>query len=318
MKIRPSSLAVIALAVAGLGTMVTIVAAGDKSYPVAAPVSPPPSKPFAHVVSGAGLVEAASENIAIGTPLPGVVERVFVRVGQSVKAGEPLFSLDQRQVDAEIAARLAAVEVARTRIDELKALEREAQDQLAKVRDLPDARAVSREEIVRRESAAQAAAARVKAAQAALAQSQAELAASRTEKRRLTVHAPIGGEILQVNLRAGEFAAPGAALPPLLLGDTRTLHVRVDIDENDAWRVQPKARAVAYVRAGSDLSTPATFVRFEPMVVPKRNLTGGSTERVDTRVLQVLYAFPRDTLPVFVGQQMDVMIEAQPLGGRGG
>jgi hypothetical protein len=39
---------------------------------------------------------------------------------------------------------------------------------------------------------------------------------------------------------------------------------------------------------------------------------------VDTRVLQVLYAFPRDTLPVFVGQQMDVMIEAQPLGGRGG
>ena len=308
MKIRPSSLAVIALAIAGLGTMVTIVAAGDKSYPVAAPVSPPPSKPFAHVVSGAGLVEAASENIAIGTPLPGVVERVFVRVGQIVKAGEPLFSLDQRQVDAEIAARLAAVEVARTRIDELQALEREAQDQLAKVRDLPDARAVSREEIVRRESAAQA----------ALAQSQAELAASRTEKRRLTVHAPIGGEILQVNLRAGEFAAPGAALPPLLLGDTRTLHVRVDIDENDAWRVQPKARAVAYVRAGSDLSTPATFVRFEPMVVPKRNLTGGSTERVDTRVLQVLYAFPRDTLPVFVGQQMDVMIEAQPLGGRGG
>ncbi|MFN9210115.1 MAG: biotin/lipoyl-binding protein, partial [Betaproteobacteria bacterium] len=131
MKIPLSNLIVGALALAGLGTMVTIVAAGDKSYPVAAPVAAPPAKPFPHVVSGAGLIEAASENIAVGTPLPGVVERVFVTGGQQVNAGEPLFALDQRQVDAEIAARAAAVEVARTRIGELQALEREAQDQLA-------------------------------------------------------------------------------------------------------------------------------------------------------------------------------------------
>lgn len=314
MRIRWSNLVVIALAVAGAGTMASIVASGDKSYPVAAP----PAKPFAHVVSGAGLIEAASENIAVGTPLPGVVEGVFVKAGQQVAAGEPLFALDQRQVAAEIAARAAAIEVARTRIAELQALEREAQDQLAKVRDLPDARAVSREEIVRREIAVQAAGARVKVAQAALVQAQAELAAARTEKSRLTVRTPIAGEVLQLNLRVGEFASPGSPTPLLVLGDTRTLHVRVDIDENDAWRVQPGAKAVAYVRGSSDLSTPAQFVRFEPLVIPKRSLTGNSAERVDTRVLQVLFAFPREKLPVYVGQQMDVMIEAQPVGGKNG
>ncbi len=318
MKVRLSSLIVGALALAGLGTMIAIVAAGDKSYPVAAAVAAPPAKPFAHVVSGAGLIEAASENIAVGTPLPGIAERVFVKVGQQVEAGEPLFALDQRQVDADIAARAAAVEVARTRIAELQALEREAQDQLAKVRDLPDVRAVSREEIVRREIAVQAAGARVKATQAALLQTQAELAAARTEKSRLTVRAPIAGEVLQLNLRAGEFASPGSPAPLLVLGDTRTLHVRVDIDENDAWRVQPGAKAVAYVRGSSDLSTPAQFVRFEPLVIPKRSLTGNSAERVDTRVLQVLFAFPRERLPVYVGQQMDVMIEAQPIRRRNG
>jgi hypothetical protein len=90
----------------------------------------------------------------------------------------------------------------------------------------------------------------------------------------------------------------------------------VDIDENDAWRVKPGAKAVAYVRGSSDLSTPAQFVRFEPLVIPKRSLTGNSAERVDTRVLQVLFAFPRDKLPVYVGQQMDVMIEARPAGGK--
>jgi multidrug efflux pump subunit AcrA (membrane-fusion protein) len=313
MKIRWANWLVVALALAGAGTTVAIVAVGDKSYPVAAPVAAPPAKPFPHVVSGAGLIEAASENIAVGTPLPGVVGQVFVRVGQTVAAGEPLFALDARQIDADIAARAAAVEVARTRISELQALEREAQDQLARVRDLPDARAVSREEIVRREIAALAARARVKAAQAALAQAGAEAAAARTEKGRMTVRAPIAGEVLQLNVRVGEFAGAGNAMPLLVLGDTRTLHVRVDIDENDAWRVRKGAQAVAYVRGSNDLSTPARFVRFEPLVVPKRSLTGNSAERVDTRVLQVLFAFPRQRLPVYVGQQMDVMIEAAPI-----
>jgi len=313
MNIRWSDWVVAALAVAGTATMLGIVAAGDKSYPVAAPVAIPPAKPFAHVVSGAGLLEASSENIAVGTPIPGVVAQVLVKAGQTVTAGDALFALDMRQVDADIAARAAALDVVRTRIAELQALEREARDQLAKVRDLPDARAVSREEIVRREIAVQAAGARVKAAQAALVQAEAEVAAARTEKSRMTVRAPIAGEVLQLNLRPGEFAAAGSPTPLLVLGDTRTLHVRVDIDENDAWRITAGARAVAYVRGSNDLSTPAQFVRFEPLVIPKRSLTGASVERVDTRVLQVLFAFPRETLPVYVGQQMDVMIEAQPV-----
>lgn len=318
MKIRPSSIIVGGLALAGLITMVSIVAMGDKAYPVADPVAAPPAKPFPNVVAGAGLVEAASENISVGTPLPGVVVSVFVSAGQQVDAGEALFALDQRQIDAEISAREAAVEVARTRITEFAALEREAKDLFAKVRDLPDDRAVSREEIVRREIAEQAATARVNMARAALTQAEAELAAARVSKERLTVRAPISGEILQVNVRAGEYASPDGASSLLVMGDTKTLHVRVDIDENDAWRIQPGARAVAYVRGNNQLSTPAEFVRFEPLVVPKRNLTGHSTERIDTRVLQVLFSFPREKLSVYVGQQMDVMIEAEHAGGGRG
>jgi hypothetical protein len=47
----------------------------------------------------------------------------------------------------------------------------------------------------------------------------------------------------------------------------------------------------------------------EPYVVPKRSLTGDSTERVDTRVMQVLYSFKRADLHIFPGQLMDVYIE---------
>ena len=53
-----------------------------------------------------------------------------------------------------------------------------------------------------------------------------------------------------------------------------------------------------------------SFVRFEPFVVPKKSLTGDSTERVDTRVLQVIYKVEQDDLPLFVGEQLDVFIDA--------
>ena len=52
----------------------------------------------------------------------------------------------------------------------------------------------------------------------------------------------------------------------------------------------------------------------EPYVVPKRNLTGDSLERVDTRVLQLIYEFDRPKFPVFVGQQVDVFIQRPAAG----
>ncbi len=127
----------------------------------------------------------------------------------------------------------------------------------------------------------------------------------------MTVTAPVEGEVLQVNLRLGEFAQAGPlATPLMLLGNVDELHVRVDVDENDAWRVSNTAAATAFVRGNPQLSTHLRIVRIEPYVIPKKSLTGDSTERVDTRVLQVIYAFDRTALPVYVGQQMDVFIDA--------
>ncbi len=150
-------------------------------------------------------------------------------------------------------------------------------------------------------------------AEAQVTAAKAQLNAALTQLERHTVHAPVAGEILQVNIRSGEYlSAATMGMPPILMGDTQVLHVRVDIDENDAWRFSPGTSAIASLRGNAEVKTPVRFVRVEPYVVPKRSLTGGSSERVDTRVLQVLYAFDHDDLPIFVGQQMDVFIETAP------
>ena len=95
------------------------------------------------------------------------------------------------------------------------------------------------------------------------------------------------------------------------------LHVRADVDEMDVWRLRPDATARAFVRGNAELSAPLQFVAIEPLMIPKRSLSGSSREQVDTRVLQVLYALDPTALPVQVGQLVDVYVESQASAGGG-
>lgn len=337
------------LAVLGLAFAVHTVAQGSKPVPSAPPVAEPPRAPFERTIAGAGIVEARSQNLAIGTPLSGVVVEVAARVGDVVQPGAPLFRLDDRDRAAALRVREAALEGARADLARLESLPRpedvppararakaaqtaleDAQNQLRLADAIDDKRAISTQEWDRRRFAVQSAEARVLEVQADLAKleagawkpeveiarakvasAQADVDAARIELERLVVRAPVAATVLQVNVRPGEFAtAVALATPLMLLGDLSRLHVRVDIDENDVWRLRAGAPAEACVRGNRDLKTSLEFVRIDPYVIPKRSLTGESTERVDTRVLQVLYAFDPKALPVFVGQQMDVFIDA--------
>jgi len=275
------------------------------------PPAPPPVSEFRKTVAAVGLVEANSENIAIGTPLAGVVDRVFVSVGQSVKAGDPLFALDIRQLRADLAVRRQALAVAKSRIKVARARLADLQRVLDFAEGLTDKRAISTEELTQRRSAVQTATAQFEEARAEASAAEAEARAVETEIERSTVRAPLDAEVLQVKLHLGEYApAAVTATPLILLGGSRPLHVRVDVDEHEAGRVRPEAAATAHLRGDAAVKTPLHFVRFEPFVVPKKSLTGDSTERVDTRVLQVIYRIERQDLPLFVGQQMDVFIDA--------
>ncbi len=117
--------------------------------------------------------------------------------------------------------------------------------------------------------------------------------------------------VLQVNVRPGEYVGAPATQALIVLGNIERLHVRVDIDEHDIPRFDRNAKAIAKLRGNPRLEFPLTFVRVDPYVIPKRSLTGDNTERVDTRVLQVLYSLDAGDEKVFVGQQMDVFIEAE-------
>lgn len=269
---------------------------GRSPAPAREPLVTPPSSSFAAAVSGIGVVEPKSEVIAIGTELSGVVRSVHVRPGDVVKAGAPLFTLDARDSDARIATLEAALKVAQIQAED-------TQTQFEVIKGISDKRAVSQDDFNRRKFAAAL-------NQARMAQAEADLKQALTTKERLSVTAPIDGTILSVDIRPGEFASAGSLSDPLMrMGDLSATHVRVEIDEENAARISPTASAKGFRRGDTENPIALSFVRIEPFVRAKQNLAVAG-QRVDTRVLQVIYAVDGAEQALMVGEQMDVFIES--------
>jgi RND family efflux transporter MFP subunit len=275
---------------------------GDRTPPGASAVVNPVVSPFATAVAGAGIVEASSENIAIGTPVSGIVTAIAVKWGDRVKSGDLLFKIDDRDLQGQLLIANAKV--------------KEAEAGLAKVKNLLDVgeglskgTSISVVDLANRRFD-------VGINEGIVASAKAQVDQLKIEVDRRTVRAPLAGRILQIKIHPGEYAQSGVVSPPLmLLGDDTRLHVRVDINENDAWRIKPTAPAMAYVPGNPDLSVRLKFERIEPYAVPKVSLTGESTERTDTRVLQVIYSFERGELPIYIGQRMNVYVDAPAAAG---
>lgn len=147
--------------------------------------------------------------------------------------------------------------------------------------------------------------------QAAIVQSKSSLQRAEAMLSQYTIRAPGALTVLQVHVHPGEFL-PAATLsqPLLVLGVVDPLHIRVEIDETDIPRFSETARAWASVRGNSQRLIALTFVKREPIVVPKLSLSGGQRERIDTRVQQVIYSVAPSDFGAAVGQQVDIYVEA--------
>jgi HlyD family secretion protein len=320
---RPSFSRVIlpAIAVIGIVLAIFMILSGQPNRAAEAPVIPPPATPEAQrnggTVAGAGLVEPASEIIDIGTPIGGIVEALYVTAGDRVGQGQPLFRIDTRDARAAVAEAAAQLDSARKGIAAAQASLGVAQNQLALYGNVTDPRAVSKLEIVDRQGAVRNARAQVALQQAQAQASAAQLQRARVDLERRVVRAPIAGQILQARVRQGEFAPAGNgqgggnADPLMTMGQTDPLHVRIDVDEDEADRAALGSDAVISPRGNAKLRVTAKFVRAEPQVIPKRSLTNSANERVDVRVLQLIYALPNSDHGMFVGQQVDAFIPAK-------
>ncbi len=296
------------LALTGVGFAAWVLIGATPTTPMPTPIAEPPRSPYDRTVAATGIIEAVNENVRVAPPVAGLITKIHVAVGDEVAEGDLLFQLDDRELRGQLLTREAAIPPLRAQIVEQQYRIADLDTQWRRLRAVQDQRAVSDDDVKRTWYA-------LEVAKRARTRMEAELnraIAQRDEVTllldRLTVRSPRAGTILQVNTRAGEYAVAGSADPLMLLGDTQELQIRADVDEVNAPFIAPNAPAVASLKSRAERGIPLRFVRIEPYVVPKKSLTGENTERVDTRVLQIIYRFERPSFAVYAGQQVDVFI----------
>ena len=232
------------------------------------------------------------ENINIYPEVSGPITKVLVHEGQQVSAGTVLFTIEDSVQRANVELAQATLKVDRDQYD----------------KDLAsyniDPKSISKDVLDTAKDTADQAIAALKAANALL--------------KKYTLAAPFDGVVLVLNAARGSYVSSQGAYdsytqgfdPLVIIGAPQEyLAVRCYVDEILVSRL-PSAY---YIKAemsitGTNIKVPMEFVRVQPFVSPKIELSNEKQEQVDLRVLPVIFKFEKKDLPVYPGQMVDVYI----------
>jgi HlyD family secretion protein len=271
-----------------------------------------------------GRVEPCSGQIKVATAVIGLVDKVLVKANDTVFAGEPLIHFSDDELRARLAAAEAQVAVRKRARNEKAATgqaynRRKAQDAVADAEEsVYDARsAVDRAAADLRTNggpdagltAARSALARAQgeltkhqealrtieddsplltALEGQLSIARAEYAVARSALDKMTIRAPIDGTVLQINVRAGELAAPASLQPPLLLADLSALCVRAELDERDLGSIKVRQPVSVRTAAFPAREFEGSVSSIAPLVEPGRLEPPGTRNQTDVDVVQVM------------------------------
>lgn len=280
----------------------------------------------ATTIGGNGVVEPAQRETKVAAQVTAIVRKVLVKEGDVVKQGDLLVQLDdvveQAQVqaaEAELAAERA--NLSRTlkglRVEDRDAVNAEAQASkaraelsqsvLGRTEQLAKTGAATPDELERARRQAQQDAAALKASEARLRaaesgsrgediafqrarvlSAEAKVQQAKAQVERLMVRAPLDGEVLQVKVREGELYAFSSADPLLVMGDTRTLRVRMDVDERDVAKVRVGSAAWVTADAFGAQRFTGKVTEIGRRFGRKNIRTDDPVERNDTKILEVV------------------------------
>lgn len=327
----------------------------------------------AGIVSAPGVVEAVSEEIEIGTELPGKLRSVDVDEGQRVSRGQVLAVIENddyrtavvtaraqietlRSSQATAQARLIEARADRARIANGARTEERIEARAGYEQTLPEVEntrreferrdrlfkdgIISREEMERSRTAFEVAQKRsasalerfnvvnasarqddlakadaavqlvetqVREFDAQIAEAAARVREAESRLEKTIIRAPIAGVILRKRLKGGESVSPDSPTGIVTMADTSALRIRVDLDETDVAKIRDGQTAYVTADAYGERRFNAKVIRIGQILGRKNFRTDRPTEKIDTRVLEVLLELaPDEKLPL--GLRVDAFI----------
>jgi HlyD family secretion protein len=284
-------------------------------------------------------VEPYSERIQLGSEIGGKLRSVNVEEGDTIRRGQVLAELENDDYKAQVAsaeAEVLAKEAALRKVMngarsqermEALALVREAVAimnnggaEMGRREELLGAGIISREEAERYRREYAVATERYQGAlekyslidslareedrelaKADLKLARARLAQARSQCAKTLLMSPIDGKVLRKHHRNGESVSNSSLVsdPVVTIGDTRTLRVRVEVDESDVSRIRVGQVAYATADAYDGHKFWGRVIRVGEQLGRKNIRTDQPSERADTRVLEAIVELdPGQQLPV--------------------
>lgn len=175
--------------------------------------------------------------VAVMSKLPGTLSRVAVEIGDTVRTGQVVATLDRREIDAQVDAAAAAVNVAKAALESAEAALANAALERERAQNLFDKGAVPRQRLDAADTANRASTAQRDLARANLAQAEAAARRAREVQRDATITSPIDGVIVERNYDAGSLVSPNDK-PVIAVADLRVLKLQAGVSELEAGRLR--------------------------------------------------------------------------------
>jgi HlyD family secretion protein len=277
------------------------------------PAFKPASNPYRSGIYANGIIESAQQagaNVNIYPEVSGTVMKILVSEGAQVKNGTPLIMLDDTVQRSTAESAKASVAVAEAALGNVQ-----SQYEKLKVSWNLDPRSVSRDAL---DTASNA----VRSAKASLELTRKQYEAAKALLGKYTLTARQDGMILAINTSVGSYISSQGGynsytsgyVPVIVMGNPdNSLQVRCYVDEILIQRLpEPKRISASMSIRGTTIKIPLKFVRFQPNVTPKIELSSQRTERVDVRVLPLIFSFEKpENLTLYPGQLVDIYIGEQ-------
>lgn len=182
-------------------------------------------------VAAPGKVEAnVNRQSHVVLPLAGRVTTVLVRIGDFVRQGQPLLTVESADIDSAV----SGFQQAQAAVTQARSAFAKAQMDLDREKDLFEHGAVPQKEVLNAQAVAVQAQAGVEQAQASVEQSRRRLqilgVGPGTFGQRVTLHAPISGKILEMSVVNGEFRND-LSTPVMTIADLSSVWVTSDVPE---------------------------------------------------------------------------------------
>jgi HlyD family secretion protein len=289
------------------------------------------------IFSAPGVTEPRSRAIEIFSEVSGTIRAMHVSAGDHVSKGQLLAeiandiqkasvdlakaTLGKAQADLDHVRKGARPEeraIARAQYDEATAALHQAEFEHRRIQAMVTQQATSSKEVVDSRSLLDLARARcdaakerwemseagplpeeVRHAEAAVSEAQAQLDAAGAVLDKTLIRSPIDGIVIYRYREPGEAVFTDKPLPILTIGDRSRLHIRADVDEFDIAKVRIGQRVYATAPAFDGRRFTGQVVHIEPTLGPKNFRTHRPTEKLDTKIQEVVVALDdADEVPI--------------------